>query len=504
MSAVETMCRCGRDLADGFCIACPELSYRCGCDPAAPDAVAASPVARPSSGATINLAELLTETEGLVRRFVSLQSADQSAAVALWVAHCYVIESAPTAAYLRITSAVEESGKSTLLEVLRELLGSRAIGGESISPSAVFRTRDKIGPVAILLDEIDNTLKDRKDDGARDLLAIVNAGYRRAATAWRVVGKDFEPRAFKAFGPCAVAGLGTLAATTESRCIPIVLERKDRGSGERWLPFRLEPELAALRDGFESWIASDGVLGSLRTADPKVPTELRDRQVESWWSLFAIADLAGGDWPARARNAAIGLHTGREAEDTMSTSVLLLSHIRKVFDDGGTDRMSTAEILHHLVDLEAGPWARWWSADVEKSERPDGPPARKAGADLSAKLKPFRKPDGTRIKPHVIKFADGATARGYLLEDFADAFPRYLGPPDVTDVTNVTPLASTVTSVTSVTSGNPKDEDTPSLYLPRDRTPDATPCSCGAASAEPGYHGHSNRCPNYYPGEVPK
>jgi hypothetical protein len=44
---------------------------------------------------------------------------------------------------------------------------------------------------------------------------------------------------------------------------------------------------------------------------------------------------------------------------------------------------------------------------------------------LTRNLRPFRKPDGTPIKPRVVKLADGRTARGYALEDFADAFSRY-------------------------------------------------------------------------------
>jgi len=400
-----------------------------------------------------SFADTLDSVEAFVRRFVSFQSEHQSAAVTLWVAHCYAIDAAPAAAYLRVTSGVEESGKTTLLEVLRELLGRRGIGGESISPSSVFRTRDKLGPVALMLDEIDNTLKDRKDDGARDLLAVVNAGYRRGATAWRVVGKDFEPREFRAFGPCAIAGIGTLASTTESRCIPIVLERKTRGSGDRWLPFRLADEIQRLAAALEAW-ADDETIAALRGANPHIPPELRDRQAEVWWGMLAIAEAAGRQWPVRARLGALSLHAGRDAEDSMSLSVFLLSHIRRVFEEADVDRLSTAELVRHLVDLQEGPWARWWASDVEKAERLDGPPPRKAGADLSSKLKPFRKPDGKPIKPHVVKMKDGTTARGYLLEDFADAFPRYLGSPDVTNVTDVTPLASTVTSVTSPDQGD--------------------------------------------------
>jgi hypothetical protein len=130
-----------------------------------------------------------------------------------------------------------ESGKTTTLEVLRELLGDRCIGGTSVTPSVVFRVRDKRGPVAILLDEIDNTLRDRKDDGARELLALVNGrlpplrqGMAGASARRTNHGSSWH------WGPAAIAGLGALHPTTESRCIPIVLERKDKGSGEAVAP----------------------------------------------------------------------------------------------------------------------------------------------------------------------------------------------------------------------------------------------------------------------------
>src|SRR6266545_4564032 len=95
------------------------------------------------------LAEILDDVERFTSRFVMFRSHHQGTAIALWVAHCYAIEAAHAAAYLRITSAVEESGKTTLLEVLEQLLGERGINAVSITPAAVFRTRDKVGPVAL-------------------------------------------------------------------------------------------------------------------------------------------------------------------------------------------------------------------------------------------------------------------------------------------------------------------------------------------------------------------
>lgn len=429
-----------------------------------------------------SLAGLLGEVERFVCRFVAFPNADQPAAVALWTAHVYAIDAAPSAAYLRITSAVEESGKTTLLEELELLLGDRCLNLVSATPAFVFRKRDKDGPVALLLDEIDNTLKDRKDDGARDLLALVNAGYRRSAKVGRTVGREHAAQFFAAFGPAAIAGLGSLHPTTESRCIPIALERKDRGSGERWLPFLVENEARSIADRLASW-ASVETIASLRAARPEIPRELRDRHADAWWSLFAIADAAGGAWPEVARAAALALHAGRDAEDSMSLSVLLLSHVRRVLEEHEVDRASSAQLIRWLVELAEGPWARWWASSVDRADKGEDHALDRAAASLSGFLKPFRREDGKPIKPGVVRLPDGSTARGYTHEDFSDAFPRYLG---VTGVTSVTPLARAVTPVTPVTPP----------YLEDGR---GGPCpECGAASADPGYPGHANGCPRFY------
>jgi hypothetical protein len=410
-----------------------------------------------TAGLRDTLAGLLDDVERFVRRFVTFSSDAQSAAVALWVAHVYAIGAAPSAAYLRITSAVEESGKTTLLEVLELLLGDRCLNLVSATPSFVFRHRDKVGPVALLLDEIDNTLKDRKDDGARDLLALVNAGYRRSAKVGRTVGREHEGRYFKAFGPAAIAGLGSLHATTESRCIPIALERKVRGSGERWMPFLVEAEAASIAGRLAAW-ASGETVATLREARPEIPPELRDRHAEGWWPLFAIADAAEGPWPTTARSAALSLHADRDAEDSMSLSVLLLAHIRRITEERDVDRASSAQVIRWLVELAEGPWARWWAADVDRAGHGEDHALDRAAASLAAHLKPFRRPDGKPLKPHVIKMADGSTPRGYLLEDFGDAFPRHLGSPGATTATSATPLASTVAPVAPVAPPQPNGD----------------------------------------------
>jgi hypothetical protein len=117
---------------------------------------------------------------------------------------------------------------------------------------------------------------------------------------YRTEGRSFEPRAFKCFGPAAIAGIGYLEPTTESRCIPIVLPRKPRGSLERFLSFKVEPSAKRLADRLDAW-ATPAVIDALRDTSPSYPADLRDRHVEVWWNLFSIADMAGEDWPQGPR-----------------------------------------------------------------------------------------------------------------------------------------------------------------------------------------------------------
>jgi hypothetical protein len=66
--------------------------------------------------------------------------------------------------------------------------------------------------------------------------------------------------------------------------------------------------------------------------------EIQDRDADVWEALIAVADLAGGTWPARARAAAVALVA--EAKDTEpSLGVRLLADLRTVF--GSADELSS-------------------------------------------------------------------------------------------------------------------------------------------------------------------
>jgi hypothetical protein len=158
---------------------------------------------------------------------------------------------------------------------------------------------------------------------------------------------------------------------------------------------------------------------------------------------LAIADLAGEDWPGKARAALIRLCS---QEEDASLGVKLLADIKAIFDSKGAHKLHTIDILKELVAIEDDrPWASWWLDDL-KHEKPEKPASR-----LSKLLKPY----GTQqhpIKSRPIRLSE-KVARGYEIDDFKHAFERYLPPLEkaVTSVTSVTSDGKNVTAPNNVT-----------------------------------------------------
>ena len=92
----------------------------------------------------------------------------------------------------------------------------------------------------------------------------------------------------------------------------IIVRMRRRHAGEQVEPFRRRVHAAdgeRVRHQIELW-AQD----SREIKWPELPPEITDRDADVWEPLIAIADAIGGEWPERARNAAIALVTaGKDA-----------------------------------------------------------------------------------------------------------------------------------------------------------------------------------------------
>ena len=329
------------------------------------------------------LAGLLDDVTRYIRRYVVLSDC-QAVACTLWVAHCHAFAVAEATPYLNITSAVKQSGKTRLLEVLEPIVPVPWLTGR-VSAAVLTRKVDAETPT-LLLDESDAAFSHRSEY-AEALRAMLNSGYRRSGISSLCVGQGagFTYRDFSTFCPKAIAGIGALPETVRDRSIRIALKR--RAPGERLARFRLRH---APRVGGPLWAQLDAwrvlACAALRDAEPETPSALGDRAADVWEPLLAIADMAGGGWPRRARGAATALSAQVSVDDD-AVSIRLLQDIRQVFTD---ERLGSADLVHRLTRLEDRPWADWRSgcsisqARVATLLRPFGiyPTNVKGGAKL--------------------------------------------------------------------------------------------------------------------------
>lgn len=346
---------------------------------------------------TVDGGPLLSEIADRVRRYVVLP--DEAAdAVALWALHTHALDAAMISPRLFLSSPEMRCGKTVLLSVVSRLV-PRRLQAANISAAPLFRTIELARPT-LLLDEADSFAKN-----SEDLRNIINSGHQREGAVIRSVGDDHEPRLFSTWAAMAIAGIGAMPGTVEDRSVIIRLRRKRRDERVEKLRIDSSPDLDALSSKAARWVADNIVF--LKEADPAIPDRLGDRAADNWRCLIAIADRAGGNWPERARNAAIALSAGDDT-DSQSIGVKLLADMAAVFETTGTDRIASADLAAELHKMEDKPW-------------PEYGRARKpiTAVQIARLLKPYR------VTPS--KFRDGGdTSRGYQFDTLKDVFARYL------------------------------------------------------------------------------
>ena len=274
---------------------------------------------------SVRLARLLTAITQYIRRYVVITDV-QADAISLWAAHTHAFDAADCTPYLQISSATKRAGKTRLLEVLEPLV-ARPWFTCRTSAAALCRKVAAESPT-LLLDESDATFKGDREY-AETLRGILDNGYRRSGHTTVCVGQgaNITTKDLPTFCPKAIAGIGAPPDTVTDRSIPIILERRKKDETcSRWRSRDGHAEAQPLFTQLDSWAQSAD--SSLRDARPDTPSTLNDRAADMWEPLLAIADHAAGDWPTRARAAAVALSATAEDSDIL---IELLTDIREVW-----------------------------------------------------------------------------------------------------------------------------------------------------------------------------
>jgi hypothetical protein len=272
----------------------------------------------------------------------------------------------------------------------------------NISASALFRYVEDVRP-CLLLDEADTFIKNNEE-----MRGILDSGHTRAAAHVIrnvEVNGQHKPRRFSVWAPKAIATIRSLADTLEDRAIMVQLQRKPKAASVARLRRRDSGEFGILRRKAARW-AQDN-FPKLTDPDPVIPNFLNDRAADNWRPLLAIADLSGGDWPARARDAACVL--SGEGHDSSSLNVELLADIRLAFEEDTT--ITSAALVAKLTADPERPWVEW------KRGKPI------TQAQLAKLLEPFEIFPGPLELPPI--GGKRQQARGYRVERFRAAWDAY-------------------------------------------------------------------------------
>jgi hypothetical protein len=327
-------------------------------------------------------------------------------AAALWLLHTHVFNRFTISPRLAFTSPVRGCGKTTALAII-EQLAYRPERMDNATPAVIYHLIDRLHGT-LLVDEADNL--GLNVNGI--LRAVLNSGHRKGGSIRRVI--KGEPKKFTTFAPMAVAAIGSLPLPLMQRSIIIhmqktagsIVKRFDTGDTDTM-------ERINIVYGFVGrWASSKPALD----LDPDLPKDLRNRIADNWRHLIAIADCFGPVWARLAREAAITFAHSFHDEDA---GVILLSDIRTIFNRTAADRMTSADLITALLDIEEGGWSEY------RGMRDDQQPKKLSAGEMARLLRPF----GIRprsIWPATAKHRKGVSSRkGYYRSQFEEAWRCY-------------------------------------------------------------------------------
>jgi hypothetical protein len=348
---------------------------------------------------------LLDEIDVALQRHVACAAEDRTLGI-LWAIHNYrrYHKHVGTLPRLIITAGREDSGKTHYGKALVYLSEHGVLLTQPTAPN-IYRAP---GAPVFVLDEVDEWYG--RESGMQE---VINAGFNDDSVVLRQedVGKGgrrkLETRQFSTFIPLCLIGIDLerlLRRTVLSRALIVRLRPARASDAIEDLydnpPARLH--LGTIGRRIKRWVADNET--ALVSATPERPTGVINRLWGIWRPLLAIADLAGGKWPARARQA---LEVARTRGTDPGLGVQLLGDVYEILQRTPGRRMHTGDLIAELLKLELRSWGYFGKARVPLRD-----------TDVAALLGPYE------LHPQQLKIS-GRNRNGYRLEDVAAAVERY-------------------------------------------------------------------------------
>lgn len=363
----------------------------------APEAELPEPVLTPQEAPPG--AATLDAARDWLQRFVAWPSEDALNLCVLWAAaaHCTDRELVMVHAAFPslIFTGLKNSGKTFAMEQVLSLCPRPDILGNTTAPSLAKQIATEHPTIG--LDEMDLIVGN--GNAQSDLRTLLNLRYKRSGAFRRVSGK------LPVFCPLAMAGLASVLRgnscldTLRSRSIIIDMVPAEPGQVEKYRSRIHEPGAQAIAAALASW--GEAFVGEVADAWPELPEGIANRDEEISTPILALAEVVGGEWPARAMSAVRALIMGESDADPMvAPAERILADVAAVWTG---EQIGAGDLAARLACLKGSPWRVIF---------PD--PAR-AGAELAEYLRPHG------ITPARVWLEDlGRHAQGYTADQFAE------------------------------------------------------------------------------------
>jgi Protein of unknown function (DUF3631) len=294
---------------------------------------------------------LLNDAGGFGRTILYLTDEQYDAYVLASVV-THVIDAFTTVPRLGAYSDIPQQGKSTLLDGF-VMLGWNAWEPDATSFAlrAKFNEREKPFPI---FDEISDVYgQSGMRSGNKELNSILKKGYRNTATLSLAV--DRSPAEVSSYCVCAWGGLrNAVPNDIWQRSITWKMKAAPEGTHLR---DSLDEDTRLLgathRDAIHQWARAHQREIKLAFKTFRRPHRtMRSRLRQIWGPLYAVALVAGGDWPERCIAAYKAMALDASDAPVLSGESMILRDTAALFGQSGAKKLFTREIRDHLFRLD--------------------------------------------------------------------------------------------------------------------------------------------------------
>jgi len=315
--------------------------------------------------------DLIVTVANTIRRFVFIRDDRMYSLIAIWTLATFVYQRLEYMPLLWVTSPTKRSGKTRLLEVLREIASNPTAIWINPTEAILFRSAHR--GKTLFLDEVEK-LRQKDNDIHGHVMAVLNSGFQKGGTVPRMmkdkdgVQKEAE---WNTYGPKVISGITNVTDTIADRSLVIKMMRRVRATEtlERFRRHKLAKELGDIVFQLKIWAAArSATIQGIYDGIGQEPDELKDcddRFLDIAEPLLVIASLADAEYQNGGNRVLDDLvvllrDLGTERDESQSDAAIAVAIeiVGSILGDNSELFVPSAKLLKAFQEKTATKWIK--------------------------------------------------------------------------------------------------------------------------------------------------